>query len=118
MTLRRVPWKEIGRVAVAAAALLLAIYPPAVARQDQQVTRRDLERSGSARTPAGYGLGWLPSTGDELARSARFHIVPLTRGERPPRLVLTDYLPPVGNQGGEGSCVGWSTGYYSYTYGV
>ena len=32
--------------------------------------------------------------------------------------MLTDYLPPVGNQGGEGSCVGWSTGYYSYTYGV
>jgi C1A family cysteine protease len=28
----------------------------------------------------------------------------------------TTYLPPVGNQGGEGSCVAWATGYYVMTY--
>src|SRR5437764_8121298 len=113
----RVRWKGVGRVAVAAAAMLFAIYAPAAARQDGQVTPRDLERAGGARMPDGHGLGWMPSTQNELARSPRFRIAPLTRGERPSRLVLTEFLPPVGDQMHEGSCVGWSSGYYSYTYG-
>jgi len=36
--------------------------------------------------------------------------------ERPTHLELKKYMPPIGDQGGQGSCVGWSTAYYMYTY--
>ncbi len=34
----------------------------------------------------------------------------------PPAVNNTEYLPPVGNQGAQGSCVGWATTYYTYSY--
>src|SRR5690349_18690299 len=34
----------------------------------------------------------------------------------PSRVILTRYLPPVGDQGNEQSCVGWAFGYACRTY--
>ena len=34
----------------------------------------------------------------------------------PSRVDLSPYLPPVGNQGSQGSCVAWAVGYYYTTY--
>ncbi len=41
-------------------------------------------------------------------------VAPLSRGsfdELPSRVSLLDYAPPIGNQGGSGSCVGWASTY-------
>ncbi len=34
----------------------------------------------------------------------------------PSSVINTTYLPPVGNQGSQGSCVAWATAYYTKTY--
>ena len=34
----------------------------------------------------------------------------------PASVINTAYLPPVGDQGGQGSCVAWATAYYNKTY--
>lgn len=62
-------------------------------------------------------LGAVPSTESSISRFADIKIQ-RSRGARPTQLVLSDYLPPVGNQKSQGSCVGWSTAYYAYTFAV
>ena len=65
-----------------------------------------------------FGLGMKVSTPEQFLKSSRLVVRGGQRGMRPPRRLLLDYLPPVGNQGNQGSCVGWSTAYYAYTYGI
>ncbi|HEX9996715.1 MAG TPA: C1 family peptidase [Abditibacterium sp.] len=84
---------------------------------DMAYMRRLALRSNRTKTGE-VALGLLP-TGDSIySRSARIRVVPATRAVRPSRLLLTQYLPPIGDQGGKGSCVAWATAYYCYTYGV
>jgi hypothetical protein len=64
------------------------------------------------------GMGFRLTSAEGIARSAKFKITRVARGERPKRVVLTDWLPPVGDQGNQGSCAGWATAYYCYTYSV
>ncbi|MHB1295948.1 MAG: C1 family peptidase [Anaerolineae bacterium] len=60
-----------------------------------------------------FSLGLLPSAGDfptlSLPSSASLAALP-------PMVDLRDGLPPVGSQGGQGSCVGWALGYYYKTF--
>jgi hypothetical protein len=65
-----------------------------------------------------HALGLVPSSPAALREVPRFRIVPATRGERPASVMLTEFLPPVGEQGKQGSCVAWASTYYSYTYQV
>lgn len=60
-----------------------------------------------------YSLGLVPSEGD----LPRVDVSQMTRSLQsiPSRVDLSAGLPPVGNQGSQGSCVGWSTAYYYKT---
>jgi len=65
-------------------------------------------------------LGLLPMSDADLAKSARIVVHLRARGlsNRPPSIILTEYLPPVADQGQQGSCVGWSSAYYCFSYSV
>lgn len=73
---------------------------------------------GDPKEPS-YALGLQPTTTAQFAKSNRIKLR-ATRdiSDRPKRLILDDFLPPVGDQKTQGSCVGWSSGYYAYTYAV
>lgn len=60
-----------------------------------------------------FTLGLVPSEGDlPMADMSRYE-----RGlaTLPERVDMSSELPPIGNQGSQGSCVGWSTAYYYKT---
>lgn len=63
-------------------------------------------------------MGCLPSPPSARTRNARLRVVQVAPSSRPARLLLTDYLPPVGDQGALPSSSGWAAGYYCYSYGV
>ncbi|HEY3331451.1 MAG TPA: C1 family peptidase [Capsulimonadaceae bacterium] len=78
-----------------------------------------------ARTPAVAAPPTARSFGLEFATSDDFAMYPklrvsraLTKSERGKRLEMTEYLPPIANQGETSSCVGWSTAYYCFTYSI
>lgn len=75
-------------------------------------------KAGAKPSPRFPAMGARPSTAADFRRSSRFVIRALAREARPSQLLLTDYLPPVAQQGHQGSCVGWSTAYYCYSYSV
>ena len=64
------------------------------------------------------GMGFRPTSAEGIARSAKFRITRAAREERPKRVLLTEWLPPIGDQGHQGSCAGWATAYYCYSYAV
>jgi C1A family cysteine protease len=64
-----------------------------------------------------HGLGYIPTDDATFDSSPHLKILSM-RGERPKQLVLTQYLPPVANQGHQSSCVAWSAAYYCYSFAV
>ncbi len=72
----------------------------------------------SALAQTKYPLGAVPSTPQAFTKASRFVIRAKRGGDRPASVLLTQFLPPVGNQGNQNSCVGWSTAYYAYSYAV
>lgn len=97
-------------------------------RSQQFLSRRSLFAAAlvgvlAAVLPAAAQSGSYPGMGAKLiapevyARSPHFAIrAALAGSERPTSLQLTEFLPPVDSQGQQGSCVGWATAYYNYTY--
>lgn len=70
-------------------------------------------------TPAsGQGLGCDPSPAEAFASHAHVRIAAKRGIDRPKMFSLAADLPPVGDQGKTGSCVGWSTAYYCYSTSV
>lgn len=65
-----------------------------------------------------WGMGFVPASPSVLARSPKFTATKTARAELPRSVLLTEWLPPVGNQGRQGSCGGWATAYYVYSYAV
>lgn len=65
-----------------------------------------------------FATGLRPSSPKAFRTMPQFRIAPMPNRERPTKLMLTDYLPPVGNQGNQRSCACWATAYYAYTYAV
>jgi hypothetical protein len=55
-----------------------------------------------------YPLGLVPSTWDGLLYNASA----VSLAALPPAVDLSAHLPPIGDQGRQGSCVGWALGYY------
>lgn len=87
--------------------------PHATAR-DQNAKPEQLEiGQGYTQQPRAHAMGLKrsdPSGFEKLGASA---------GEAlslPPRVDLSSQLPPVGNQGQQGSCASWATGYYYKTW--
>ena len=60
-----------------------------------------------------YATGAIFETEDELADKPR---TPLFRAYLPPSVDLRDRFPPAGDQGEQGSCVGWAVGYAARSY--
>ena len=58
---------------------------------------------------AQYATGLLPLSSDE---QQKIHYAPSTVLSSTSSANLTKWLPPVKSQGRQGSCVGWTTGYY------
>lgn len=55
------------------------------------------------------GTGWI---GTENASTIPNDPMLFGNGSLPSRVDLTQYLPPIGNQGQTGTCVAWACGYY------
>lgn len=103
MTIKSTPIYFLGAALVLSCICLLSSTAAGQASDDVDVTSM---------------TGWVASTADELKASGTFIV---TRGfdrDMPAHLVLERYLPPVGYQGRQNSCVPWSVAYYAYTYGV
>jgi hypothetical protein len=83
--------------------LLLAALALAVAPARQTPAQNFPKRLGLALTEAG------------AYRSIAVNPTPLTR-TLPPSVDLSGNMPPVGDQGSQDSCVGWSTTYAARTY--
>lgn len=82
---------------------LAAMQPVTLQREVERLLPFDAEKYG---------------TGAVFASPTRYiypepPLAPLAPEDLPPRLDLSYGLPPIGNQGRAGSCVGWSTGYYT-----
>lgn len=60
-----------------------------------------------------FGLGFIP---DDPARVALVPKVPVYRNALPPSVDLRGWLPPVGNQGPQGSCTAWATAYGAMSF--
>ena len=60
-----------------------------------------------------YATGAVFETAEELADKPR---TPLHRNYLPPFVDLSDRFPEAGDQGGQGSCVGWAVGYAARSY--
>ncbi len=115
MTLKR---RFIPALLIALASGLLA--PPTPARSQDADTPKLAPWASSKikyRSADQEPMGVIPSKPSHLRKSPglKFRSV---GGNRPSRLLLTDYLPPVQHQGKQQSCVAWSSGYYTYTYAV
>lgn len=64
---------------------------------------------------ANHGMGALPLSDAEIAASPR---APVHRNFVPERADLSSRMPAVGNQGRQGSCVGWAVAYAARSYYV
>ena len=65
-----------------------------------------------------FGLGMIPTDDAGYARSPHLQFGAVAREALPSHVLLTRFLPPIAQQGKQGSCVGWSLAYYTYTYMV
>jgi hypothetical protein len=72
----------------------------------------DVRAADPPRAP--YALGLVPSAGEFPVLDTRALGVRLNA--LPTMVDLAGNLPPVGNQGSLGSCVGWAVGYYYKTF--
>ena len=57
-----------------------------------------------------HGLGAKAPSQDQISRFPKFK-APERRAAIPPKMDSSKFMPPIGDQGGAGSCVAWSTGY-------
>lgn len=89
-------FKLAGLGAVAAAALFVALGASGAMAQDRQ-----------------YALGAAPTPPDQKAGIAQ---APVYRDFLPQAVDLSRYMPPVGDQMNQGSCVGWATAYAARAY--
>ena len=87
--------KLAGMGAIAASALMLALTGGAFAQAHH------------------YTLGGVPTP---AALKQSIAQAPVFRDFLPAAVDLSRYMPPVGDQGQQGSCVGWATAYAARAY--
>lgn len=63
-----------------------------------------------------YAMGLVPPSADQVANFSK--APELKAAGIPRKMDLSAFLPPVGNQGRQGSCVAWSSGYGMRSYYV
>src|SRR5438132_1116407 len=68
---------------------------------------------GQTRNVGEYGQGLILDSDEILAKIAK---TPVYRANIPERMDLSRYFPSPGNQGMQGSCVGWAVGYAARAY--
>ena len=96
----------IGVIVVLLIPLVVALAAPlAVSAQEPQATL----------DPTEYVLGLVPSE-VEVPLLDVSHLSGASLHALPPMVDLSAHLPPIGNQGAQGSCVGWVVGYYYKSY--
>lgn len=88
--------KLAGLGALAAAALIVA-----------------MSSSGALSQERRYSTGATPTPPERLAELPQ---APVYRDFLPPAVDLSRYMPPVGDQLNQGSCVGWATAYAARAY--
>lgn len=74
--------------------------------------------SGQNQDGFSYGFGLAPANPVDYKRYSYVRIGNRDATDLPEYFTLEEYLPPIGNQGHTGSCVGWSTAYYCYSMTV
>ncbi|MDC7222026.1 MAG: hypothetical protein PQJ59_19005 [Spirochaetales bacterium] len=83
---------------------------------------KDSQNNPNAHNPDGLGTGWLAPTTEEWEKTSLLTGIEnissksSSSSDDEVDLSATDYFPPIGNQGTEGSCVAFSTAYYMHTY--
>jgi len=87
--------RSAGLSAIAAAALFIAMSATGALAQEQHKT------------------GGMPTPASEKASIAQ---APVFRDFLPEAVDLSKYMPPVGDQANQGSCVGWATAYAARAY--
>jgi len=96
----------IGVIVALLTALVVALAAPfAASAQEPQATL----------DPTQYLLGLVPSE-VEMPLLDVSHLSGASLHALPPMVDLSAHLPPIGNQGTQGSCVGWVVGYYYKSY--
>lgn len=90
----------------------LIMTPELIARAAGSPQRAVPHADGAGRHGK-FRMGARAATTRDFNRRPIFRVA---RGERPSKLLLTEYLPPVGMQGDQGSCAAWATAYYVYSY--
>ncbi|MDZ7260607.1 MAG: T9SS type A sorting domain-containing protein [candidate division KSB1 bacterium] len=63
-----------------------------------------------------HALGCIPTPAGWFARFQRMPRQKIGLGALPPSVDLSADMPPVGDQGNQGSCVAWATAYYYKTF--
>ena len=96
--------------AFAPSALVLAL---STALAVSGLTRSVLAQEAYDPEDVVYATGAVFETEAELADKPR---TPLFRNYLPPLVDLRDRFPPAGDQGEQGSCVGWAVGYAARSY--
>lgn len=71
--------------------------------------------TGAEEPFSAYVLGLVPSE-VEVPLLDTAHLSGPSLHALPPVVDLSAHLPPIGNQGAQGSCVGWALGYYFKTF--
>ena len=108
-----------GRMAGSAALTALLALPAAAQQAAPPPPVEEWMKTGTRElSDLPFGMGLLPASDAAYARSPRLQFALATRGTLPDHLILDKWLPPVAQQGRQGSCVGWSLAYYAYTYAV
>ena len=69
-------------------------------------------------TTRAQGTGCVPSPPEAFKTHTHARIATKRSVDRPSKFSLAADLPPIGDQGGTGSCVGWSTAYYCYSTSI
>lgn len=92
--------------------ILLAIVPTYAAPKGSQPQPLPTLRTKSGKV---YKLGCLPTPKSVLAHSKRY-VSKALHPKLPSAVDFSAAMPPVGDQGSQGSCTAWATTYYAKSY--
>lgn len=110
--------RQIGKsVNVLCGTIALTSIAASAFADDAPSLRDWLNHPLATRSVPQHALGLVPTDDTTFDTSPRLKIMSM-RGVRPKQLLLTEFLPPVANQGHQSSCVAWSAAYYCYSYAV
>jgi hypothetical protein len=102
-----------GLLPLAAVSQIMMSCDAAGTGSEDTSTTSTTSATAALATPALHRLGAIPESAAMM--SAKALAAPAVLGPLASSVDLSSELPPVGNQGSEGSCVGWAVGYSTKT---